>query len=86
MVRMVHMNILYKMDLQVNDPTNQFLMKTEKLGFWKMINLVVGPNIDFLSLFSRPNFWAFDTFWATNLKIYPVEYVHMDHTDHFGFR
>ena len=25
------------------------------------------------------------TFWVLNLKIRPVEYVHMDHTGHFGF-
>ena len=26
------------------------------------------------------------TFSITNFKIHPVEYVHNDHTDHFGFR
>ena len=30
----------------------------------------------------RPKF----TFWITKIKIHPVEYVHMDHTDHFGFQ
>ena len=35
------------------------------------------------SIFSfRPKF----TFWITKFKIHPVEYVHNDHTDHFGFR
>ena len=30
----------------------------------------------------RPKF----TFSVTKFKIHPVEYAHMDHTDHFGFR
>ena len=35
-----------------------------------------------LSFGVRPKF----PFWITHFKIHPVEYVHMDHTDHFGFR
>ena len=48
MVRTVHMNIIYKIDLQNTYP---------KLDFWVSI-----------------------------LKIYLVEYVHMDRTGHLGFR
>ena len=54
--------------------------------FWKDLQkLHFGPQTDFsivrpLCCFSfRPKL----TFWVTNLEIRPVEYVHMDHTDHF---
>ena len=45
--------------------------KTEFSIFWKTLILSFRPKL---------------TFWSTNLKIYPVEYVHMDHTDHLGFQ
>ena len=36
MVRMVHMNIFYKMDLQISDSKSEFLTKTENSGFRKI--------------------------------------------------
>ena len=46
------------------------------------------PKTEF-SIFGETSFFSFRqklTFGVTNLEIYPVEYVHMDHTDHLGFR
>ena len=37
-------------------------------------------------IFQKVSFRQKLDFWVTNLKIHPVEYVHMDHTDHLGFR
>ena len=57
-------------------------------SFWSWIwpqKTIVDPETDFFncpksSIISfRPKL----TFWVTNFKIHPVEYVHMDHTDHF---
>ena len=45
--------------------------KTEIFIFW---------NWSFFSF--RPKL----SFGVTNFKIHPAEYVHMDHTDHFGVR
>ena len=39
MVRMVNMNIFYRMDLQISDSKSEFLTKTENWGFsenWKI--------------------------------------------------
>ena len=36
MVRTVHMNILYEIDLQNTDPKIEFLMNTENSGFQKI--------------------------------------------------
>ena len=43
----------------------------------------------FFIFFSKPSILSFPqklTFWVINLKIHLVEYVRMDHTDHFGFQ
>ena len=49
---------------------------------------ILDPEPDF-SIFRPPCFFSFRpklTFSITKFKIHPVEYVHNDHTDHFGFR
>ena len=49
---------------------------------------ILDPKTEF-SIFGETSFFSFRqklTFGVTNLEIYPVEYVHMDHTDHLGFR
>ena len=47
MVRTVHMNIFYKIDLQNTEPKIEFLMKTEKSGFPKIKNDFWGPKSNF---------------------------------------
>ena len=47
MVRMVHMNIFYRMDLQICDSKSEFLTKTDNLGFLKIKKTVLGSEIDF---------------------------------------
>ena len=47
MVRVVHMNIFYMMDLQICDSTSEFLTETDKLGFWKIETISLGSNINF---------------------------------------
>ena len=47
MVRTVHMNIFYKIDLQNTDPKNEFSMKTEKSGFQEIENDIWGPKSNF---------------------------------------
>ena len=49
---------------------------------------MLGLTTDF-SIFWKTTILSFRpklTFWILNLKIRPVEYVHMDHTDHLGFQ
>ena len=46
------------------------------------------PKLNF-STFLKSSIFSFRpklTFSVTKFKIHPVEYVHMDHTNHFGFR
>ena len=47
MVRVVHMNILYRLDLENCDLKSELWMKTEKMDFQKMKISVLGPKIDF---------------------------------------
>ena len=54
MVRMVHMNIFYRMDLKICGPKNEFLTKTKKIGLKKIENSVLGPKMDFLRSIPRP--------------------------------
>ena len=56
MVRVVHMNIFYKMDIQICDLKNEVLTKTENLDFQKTSkNSGLGPNIDFSGYFQDRN-------------------------------
>ena len=54
MVRMVHMNIFYRIDLKICDSKSEFLTKTEFLGLQKIENSVLGPKMDFLRLNLSP--------------------------------
>ena len=50
MVRVVHMNILYRMDLEICDPKSEFWTKTEKIGrskIEKLKNQFRDPKLDF---------------------------------------
>ena len=62
MVRMVHMNIFYRMDLEIYDSKSELWTQTENLGFEILEIPVLGPKIDF----SR--FWA--DFIKKNIFIY----------------
>ena len=44
---MVHMNIFYRMDLEICDLKSEFLRKTENSGLPKIEKSVLGSNIDF---------------------------------------
>ena len=55
MVRMVHMNIFYRMDLEIRDQKSEFWTKTENWGFQKMKNSVLGSKIDFWACFQDQN-------------------------------
>ena len=49
MVRVVHMNIFYRMDLEICDIKNEFWTKTENLGFRKQHKKYnLRSNIEFL--------------------------------------
>ena len=54
MVRMVHMNIFYRIDLKICGPKSEFLTKTKNLGLQKIENSVLGPKMDFLRSIPRP--------------------------------
>ena len=47
MVRVVHMNIFYRMDLEFCDLKNEFLRNTENSGLPKLKNQFRGPNFTF---------------------------------------
>ena len=47
MVRVVHMNIFYRMDLEIYDPTHEFWAKTEDFDFQKNEKSVLGSKMDF---------------------------------------
>ena len=55
MVRVVVMNIFYRMDLEICDLKIEFWTKTENAGFKKMINPVFGSKIDFCGYFQDRN-------------------------------
>ena len=68
MVRTVHMNIFYKVDLQNTDPKIEFLMKTENSGFQKIENDFLGPKSSFWDGSELQNdfqiFWTIpESFW-----------------------
>ena len=66
MVRMVHMNIFYKMDLQICDPQSEFLAKIENIYFLNMTIMIFktwkisvwGPQNRLPRLLPRPK-WLF---------------------------
>ena len=39
MVRMVHMNVVYKMDLEIRDPKSEFCTNTENIDFRKVAKI-----------------------------------------------
>ena len=47
MVRVVHMNIFYRMDLEIYDSKSELWAKTENLDFGKMKNQFWGPKLTF---------------------------------------
>ena len=53
MVRVVHMNIFYRMDLQCCDSKNEFWTKTENLGFRKIEFFSFGAQHCFFELVSK---------------------------------
>ena len=56
MVRTVHMNIFYKMDLKISDPKSEFVTKTEQSGFQKTMNIKFpGLGMDFWGCFQDRN-------------------------------
>ena len=63
MVRMVHMNIFYKMDLQICDSKSECLRKTENWGVRKHENISFGTQHLLLRLFSRPK-WFLNISWT----------------------
>ena len=63
MVRMVHMNIFYRMDLEICDSKSEFLTKTEDLGFRKIENFSFGVQNWFLRVFPKTK-WLLKIFWT----------------------
>ena len=55
MVRVVHMNIFYRIDLEICDWKSEFWTKTENLDFQKNKNSVLGSKIDFWGYFQDWN-------------------------------
>ena len=55
MVRVVHMNIFYRMDLECCDLKSEFWTNTEKFDFLKNIFSVLGSKIDFWGYFQVQN-------------------------------
>ena len=56
MVRVVHMNIFYRMDLEICDSKSEFWTKTENVGFQKIENFSFGVQNGLLRLFLSPEY------------------------------
>ena len=54
MVRVVHMNIFYRMDLEIYDLKSEFVTKTENLDFQKIENFSFEVQNGLLRLIPRP--------------------------------
>ena len=61
-VRMVHVNIFYRIDLKICGPKSEVWTKTQKLGLPKKSKISVwGPKMGFLSSIPRPK-WFLNKF------------------------
>ena len=56
MVRMVHMNIFYRMDLEICDSKSELWTKTENSTFQKNENFSVGVQNGLLRLIPSPEY------------------------------
>ena len=75
---MVHMNIFYRMDLQIYDPKSEFWTKTEKIGrskSWNLIEIYLSKS----HFYRKPKWsvwsiWTYSTGWIFKFVTQKVSY------------